>query len=101
MVKIKQSRCICGKCGTELWMDWDYEIGQVDDKDDGMGEKVTYEGEGIAVCPKCGNEITATFSASEYPAGALEDKIDMKTVDDSEKTEQSLVEAPDIWFYDM
>lgn len=38
MVKIRQSECICGKCGTKLWMDWDFEISQVVDRDDQMGK---------------------------------------------------------------
>lgn len=100
MVKIQRSKCICGKCGTELWMEWDFEITQVIDKDDQMGESVTYEGEGIAVCPECGNEISAAFRAEEYPVGALND-VKIQRVEDSEETGQSRVEIPDIRFYDM
>lgn len=100
MVKIQQSECICGKCGTKLWMDWDFEITQVIDKDEQMGESVTYEGEGAVVCPKCGNEISAAFSAEEYPVGVLYN-VAIRWTKDTEGTEQSRVEVPDIRFYNM
>lgn len=102
MVKVERSECICGKCGTKLLMDWDFEIGQVIDYDDGMGESVTYDGEGLAVCPECGNEIQATFSAEEYPVGVLkEGKVDITRTEDSEETGCSRVTAPMMYFYDL
>ena len=101
MVKVERSECICGKCGTKLSMAWEFEIGQVIDHDNDMGESVIYDGEGLAICPECGNEIQAIFSAEEYPVGMLNGEVRITEVKDSEETGCSGVTAPMMYFYDL
>ena len=72
MVKIEPSKCVCGECRKEFYMEWEFEIVDVSERP--QGECVWYHGEGEQECPKCGNILYGGFSATEYPAGALESR---------------------------
>lgn len=98
MVIIEPSKCICGECHKEFYMEWEFEV--VDTSEGPMGECVWYHGEGEQECPECGNILYGEFSATEYPPGALEAILEMK-VSDSAETDESKVDEPEIHFFDI
>lgn len=98
MVEIKESKCRCGKCKTEFWVEWDLEITDVIER--GMGENIEYHGDIEVECPTCRNNINATLYVSEYPVGALE-VAQIIRISDSEQTHRSKVDEPVIAFFDL
>ena len=98
MVKIEPSKCVCGECRKEFYMEWEFEI--VDVSESPQGECVWYHGEGEQECPKCGNILYGGFSATEYPAGALESNSKAE-VSASMETGKSKINDPVIRFFDI
>lgn len=98
MVKVEVSKCICGKCRKEFYMEWEFDITGFSEEP--MGECVWYEGEGQQDCPECGNILYGKFSAMEYPAGTLETISEIKILDSAE-TEKSEISSPIIRFFDI
>lgn len=99
MVKIEPSKCRCGECDSEFSMEWEFEV--VDIAERPQGECAWYHGEGEQECPKCGNILYGSFSATEYPAGILEDDNIKVKVSDSMETERSEVSEPIIRFFNL
>lgn len=99
MVKIEPSKCICGECHKEFSMEWEFEIVNISEKS--QGECVWYYGEGEQECPECGNVLCGSFSATEYPAGTLEDDNIKVKVSDSMETEKSEISEPVIRFFNL
>lgn len=98
MVKIEPSKCRCGECDSEFSMEWEFEL--VDIAERPQGECAWYHGEGKQECPKCGNILYGSFSATEYPPGTLEDILEMK-VSDSAKSGDSRIDKPGIRFFNI
>ena len=65
---------------TYLGSDWEYSHISEETADCRMGNKVehTYTLEGIC-CQKCGKEISAEISVTEYPEGCMEGGVDHST----------------------
>lgn len=98
MVKVNASKCICGVCKTEFQVDW--EITCIDSFEREMGEETEYEGIADVNCPNCGNRISGELQFWEYPVGAL-NLCEIRLVRDSADSEETSIETPDVYFYDL
>ena len=98
MIEVKNSKCYCGKCGEEFDVEWELEILDVSERP--MGEQIEYVNDAEWECPQCSNLISASLYVCEYPIGALEHS-EVRSVCDSENTEESIVEKPVIAFFDL
>ena len=62
-------RCECGEEITVKTKDFDLETEPSEHGSEGMGVDTVYTFSCELTCPKCGNDITITVSADEYPEG--------------------------------
>lgn len=98
MVRVGESQCSCGYCGTMFYGEWDLEY--VNSCERPMGEESEYSGELYAECPKCGNSIVGEMDVREYPVGCLESK-EIIRVTDTKETGKSEVKEPSVEFFDL
>ncbi|MGN0263713.1 MAG: hypothetical protein ACI4DX_04905 [Oliverpabstia sp.] len=98
MVEVKKSKCCCGKCKIEFWVEWDLEIETITEQS--MGECIYYSSSIKYECPNCGNKISGELYVSEYPVGTLE-FAEVREIVDSEGTNSSKIETPVIAFFDL
>ena len=62
-------RCECGEEITVKTKGFDLETETYEHGSEGMGVDTVYTFSCELTCPKCGNDITITVSADEYPEG--------------------------------
>lgn len=56
---------------TDESLEW--EVVDSDERENGMGPRVSYQAQWETTCPKCGANLSAIFGASEYPVGVMID----------------------------
>lgn len=98
MVKVNPSTCTCGVCKAQFEVNW--EINCIDSVERGMGEETMYEGSVHVRCPECDTEIFGEMEFWEYPVGIL-NLCQITSVSDSAFSEETQIEAPDVYFYDI
>ena len=84
-MKLGQFDVLCDNCNYTI-NDVVVELDQVSSSEEAMGPEYQYEGIDNFTCPQCGNEISISIEAWEYPQGALNSGPKIKITGGEPKT---------------